>query len=367
MDFEEDAFIMFRPDPRLPIADVETIAARLDASGALTPGFVAPEAGLLSIHTMMYAEHVEKLPTLLLPDRNVVTRMARIAREGILGREDPPSRLALDLMAFAQAMNVAIEPGLAFHELAHRVSNEVANEELCWFRAADEGGGRRASAWIDLAVGRSDRLPPMEPKPSEQIDLDHPPHRWRCNYAVMLKAASLELDPELSPIQRLERLIRWMVDDFILAAPAAMVCMMLMAPHAPLAGLVKGLRSLDRDKALAGVKNAAWDVTYLSELVRRAAPESYEQARCIFASGDRTLADLAPLLLLDAKDRNAYREQLAMRVGPRWRKDAQRIVDILIDGIDAVQGRPPPEAPPGVEDYIGLLIEEGEAAVARPI
>lgn len=231
MDLEEDALIMFRPDPRLPIADVEMIGARLEASGALTPGFIAPEAGLLSIQTMMYAEHVDELPTILIPDRNVVTRMARIAREGILGRDDPPSRLALDLMAFAQAMNVDIEPGLAFHELAHCTSNEIASEELRWFRAANEGGGGRASAWIDLAVSRSDRLPPMGPKPSENRDLDRPLHRWRCNHAVMLKAASLELDSLLSPVRRFELLIRWRIDDFILAGPAATVSMMFLAPH----------------------------------------------------------------------------------------------------------------------------------------
>lgn len=74
---------------------------------------------------------------------------------------------------------------------------------------------------------------------------------------------------------------------------------------------MKGLKSPDRGKALAGTKNAAWDVTYLSELIRRAKPENYGQARCIFVSADRALADLAPLLLIDAEDQQVYRDELA--------------------------------------------------------
>lgn len=85
---QEDATIAFRLDPDFPRSDVEEIGERLMASGALTPGFIAPPAGLLALEAMLFAEHIEGIPTVLLPDRNVVTRMARVAREGVLGRED---------------------------------------------------------------------------------------------------------------------------------------------------------------------------------------------------------------------------------------------------------------------------------------
>ena len=363
MTLEEDAIVLLRPDPRLPRAEVELIASRLERSAALTPGFIAPEAGLLSIKTMLYAEHVDRLPTVLLPDRNVITRMARIARDGRLASDDFPSRLALDLMAYAQAMNVNIEPGLALLELAQSTSNETANEELRWFRAADEGG--RATAWIDLAVGRSATLPTMLAKPNENLLLDEPLHRWRCNYAVMLKAASLELNPALSPVRRFEELIAWMLSDFLVAGPAAIYCAMFLSPDAPRAGLMKGLRSHDRSRALAGVRNAAWDATYLSELVQRAQPHQYGKARCIFASADRSLSLLAPLLLFDADDRDAFRRHMAAKIEPWWRRDAGRVADVILGGMEAAQNRPAPEAP-GVEDYVGQKIAEGEAAVSRP-
>lgn len=358
---EDDATIMFRLDSRFPLEDVEAIAARLAATGALTPGFIAPTAGLLAIPSMLYAKHIDGLPTVLLPDRNVVTRMARIAREGHIGRDDPPSRLALDLMAFAQAMDVDIEPGLAFHELAQVMGNDVALEELRWFRAADQG---RATAWIDLAVGRTDQLPPLQPGSLEELPLAAPPHRWRCNYAVILKATSLELDGGLSPARRFEILLDWMVTEFIFAGPATIFCTMFFSERAARGGLVKSLRSPDGKKVLDGIRNAAWDVTYLSELTRRAKPQSYEKARCIFASGDRALAELAPLLLIDEEDEAGYRREMASRVEKWWGRDAVRLAGMLIDAILAVQGRPAPTSPPpGVEDYVGFKIEEGEARI----
>ena len=362
---EADATVLFGLHPRFPLDDVEAIGARLMATGALTPGFVPPAAGLFTVQAMLYAHRIERLPTVLLPDRNVVTRMARIARDGAVGREDPPTRLALDLMAFCQAMDIGIEPGLAFHELAQAMGDEVANEELRWFRVADTG--ERATCWIDLAVGRSDRLPALAPDAPEDLPLSHPPHRWRCNYAAMLAATALELDGTLSPMERFGRLLDWMVDEFILAGPAAMFCTKFLSPRAPRAGLVKGFRSPNRDRALAGVRNAAWDVTYLSELTSRAQPGSYAKARCIFVSADRALAELAPLLLIDVENASDYRHALAESLEPWWDGDAAAVAGMLLGAIAEVEGRDAPVAPQGVEDYVGLKIAEGERRVATAV
>src|SRR3546814_14213139 len=103
-------------------------------------------------------------------------------------------------MAFCQAMDIDIEPGLAFHELAQVMGDEVANEELRWFRVADTG--ERATYWIDLSVGRSDRLPALAPNAPENLPLSDAPHRWRCNYAAVLTATALELDGARSPVER---------------------------------------------------------------------------------------------------------------------------------------------------------------------
>jgi len=360
LDLEDDATVMFGLDNAFPVEDIQAIAGRLEASGMLTAGFIPPTAGLLAIPSMLYAEKIEGIPTILLPDTNVTTRMARIAREGRVGREDPPTRLAVDLMAFSQALNVGIEPAPALHELAQNMGNDVANETLRWFRAADTG---RARQWIDLAMGRTDVLPAVEVQQFDPVPLAQPPHRWRCNYAVLLKATALELDASLTPIGRFEALMKWMTDEFILAGPASILCTMFFSETAPRAGLIKNFKSENRDKALAGVRNAAWDATYLSELTRRAKPEAYDQARCIFASADRALSGLAPLLLIDEEDPAEYRRALAARMVAWWGRQADGIAGILLDAIESVRWRPAPTAPPGVEDYVGFKIAEGEGLV----
>lgn len=357
---EEDATVMIALDPEFPAEDVRVIADRLGASGILVPGFIPPEVGLTAFEALAYAAYVERTPTMILPDRNLVSRMARAARDGVARPTDRPMQAAIDLMALAQAFNYDIEPAIAFHELAHRDGNDVANEELRWFRAADHG---QAKAWIDLAIGGTDRLAKIEPGPSTDFDLAAPIHRYRCNHAVALRVAALKLDATVRPAARAVSLLEWMASDFIVAGPAAIFAAMYLSPRASRAGMLKQLKSQDRARALAGVRNAAWDITHLSDFVRRAKGVDYEEQRFIFATADRALAQLGHLLFVDAEHLDGFEAELAALIEPWWHKDAGTVANAVADTIATVANRPPPEAPPGIDDYVGYLIEQGERAV----
>src|SRR3546814_19979398 len=126
---------------------------------------------------MLYASRIERLPTVLLPDRNGVTRMARIARDAVVGREAPPTRLALDMMAFCQAMDIDIEPRLAFHELAQVMGNEVTTQELRWFLVADLG--ERTTYWLDPSVAPHARYPALTTTPPQHPQQPTTPHQHR--------------------------------------------------------------------------------------------------------------------------------------------------------------------------------------------
>jgi hypothetical protein len=45
------------------------------------------------------------------------------------------------------------------------------------------------------------------------LTLADPAHRWRCSYAVILKATSLDIDPTSIALQRLEHFLAWMFED----------------------------------------------------------------------------------------------------------------------------------------------------------
>jgi len=359
MDLEEDATILFRISSDFPRRDVEKIAGRLASSNSLIPGFIAPEVGLVSLQALLYAELIDRSETIVLLDRNIASRMAKIAREGARRPFDGPTQIAVDLMALSQSMNLDLEPVIAFRELAHNHGNEAALEELRWFRAADTG---QAQAWIDVALGRADALPTTPAVEREDYDLSQPFHRYRCNYAVLLKAAELELSGKPPP-DRMADLCRWMVSDFIVAGPATLYCAMFFSPFAAKAGLFKYLRSPHRQRALTGIRNAAWDVTYLSDLSRRAMTESFETKRNLLATADQALAEIAPLLFIDAEDFDAFEASLASLLEPWWGKDASSIAGCIASGIDAGRTRPSPQAPEEVEDYVGDLIAAGERRV----
>ncbi|MDP3404006.1 MAG: hypothetical protein Q8S03_04890 [Brevundimonas sp.] len=342
-------------DPDFPLADVEAIASRLDASGGVHPGFIPPSVGALNLGAVFYAQH-EGWSLVVLPDRNLVSRMARIAQCGAVDKRDKPTQVACDLMAFCQAMELQLEPSIACHELAACDGNAAAREELGWFRAADMGG--QAREWIDLAMGRRERVELGEADPPELADLAFPLRRWRRNYVVCLKIAVLELQPGLPRDKALE-LLRWMYEDFQIAGPAALFALFYLAPTNSHRRLMRGLRAPDRQKAIAGVRNAAWDVTQLSDFIARVDGSEAERRRYFFATADESLAAVVPALFsgLDSADDGPALGDILRRVWPE--AQAFELANALRRYVEAQDdpARPQPDVGPGfVEDAIA----EGE-------
>ncbi len=362
-DLEEDATVAFFLDPSFPTGDVQQIAQRLAGSGCLIPGFIPPERGLIDLTALLYAELIERNATVVIPDRNIASRMSKIPREGAKRPFDTTTQIAVDLMALSQAMNLDLEPAVAFHELGHREGNEVANRELRWFRAADFG---QANAWIDVALGRQDSLPVAGPGPPTSHNFAAPLHRWRCNYVVALKVAMIELGggPD---IQKLQNLMTWMVDEFIVAGPAAIYAAMYFGPRAQRSGLIKQLRAVDRERAIKGVKNAAWDITYLSEFSRRAQADPYDERRWIFATGDRKLSDIARCLFIDAEDEASLGSILAGLMSPWWHADAERAASVVASAMAAAQSRSAPFQAEPDTGYVDRPLAALERLLRTPI
>lgn len=347
-------------DPDFPLEDVEEIGRRLLARDALIAGWIPPRAGLLDIQALLVGQHIDGFEIIVLPDRNVASRMARIAREGTTGPRDPATQVAVLLMAFAQATNIDIDPGLAFHELAHHTGGNDALEELAWFRTADTANVRQ---WIDLALERRVSVDLGSAAVPEEHDVAAPPPRWLRNYIVALKIFELELVGG-SPVRRIEALLDWMVQDFILAGPAVLYAARAFATHHRRAGMMKGIRSADRAKTLKGAMNAAWDITYLSEFVRQIPAGEVGKRRYILATADQALADIAPVALLGpepTEDQQSLEQALSAWWHPR---DANRISRRLFDGIARIKGRLPPGTDSAV-DLIASMIEDGERKLMR--
>lgn len=277
--------------PGFPYSELMAIARLLEEAGVFTPGYGAPAVGLCHPNGFLYSPSFQGQSTILLPDRNIASRFAQIAM-GKLATDD--LRLVAALKVFCHFLDILVEPSVAFHELAHKQGNAKANEELAWFRIGDNGN---AFTWLDYSMGKINRVPPLGEAPRfDSHDLAYPLRRWRRNYIVALKIAELELSA-FTNLQRMLALLDWMHDDFIVAGPATILACIYFAPNSPpRAGLLKRLNSPDRNRALEGVKNAAWDITHLSDFIKKVSEADGKDKRYLFASSDKALHIMAKFL-----------------------------------------------------------------------
>ncbi len=293
---DEGGMVAIFVDPEINREDLECLGARVQGSNFFVPGFIPGESGTFGLDDLLYARFIEKVDHVILPDRNIVTRIAGIAKSGLGGNADKHAIAAAELMAFAQMLGWGIEPAIAFYELGQRKGNQVAAEELAWFRLAEAIRPRR---WADLALGRITTFGTINTPAVEQLhDFAVTIDKWETNYAALLKIAELELSG-LSPIEKASEFFTWLFQDFLWAGCAAMFAVLYFSSSYERKGMIKALRSEDRKKALAGIRNAAWDVTYLSDFTARATASDYEKKRFVFATADRNLSHLAGLLFPD--------------------------------------------------------------------
>lgn len=359
MSLDDEALFILKMPPDFPVDDLYEVAEILFDADIFIPGYIPPEAGLYEPKGFLYSHHAERLETILLPDRNVASRLAQVIRGEPIGR-DQQRRQAAAIMAFAQCLDIQIEPSIAFHELAHVQGNEAAHMELAWFRAADHP---RPLDWINVALGRTDRMD-IQISPPDVIshDLSWPLHRWKRNYIHALKIGEIELTVR-SKLDQVLSFFKWMYEDFMLGGPAALLAATYFAPNsAPRGGLFKSLRSSDRDRAIGGIRNAAWDLTHLSDFIQRAQDQS---KRYLFASFDVGARHVARLLFETGQDPENP-ETVIAGLGRWWpEKDARLIARTLFDYFG--RGRPPEwyadqAANP---DRIDELISRGEWAVRQ--
>lgn len=276
-----------------PIDDLEVLAGQLERAAICVPGYIPPDVGLYDVRAHLFSHRIEDESTIVLPDRNVASRIAQLAR-GWMPHGDTQLQLAAVLLAYCQCLDIQFEPSIAFHELGHHQGHASAVEELGFFRAADLGDVREV---VEVAMQRRHGLTARIPQAIDVRDLSRPIDRWNRNYVIALKMLELERAIE-SPLKRLVALLTWMREDFIFGGPAALLACVYFGPNSPpRRGVFKRKNSADRESALAGARNAAWDLTHLSEFIRNVnATAVAGDTRYLFVSFDVLLRKVVRLL-----------------------------------------------------------------------
>jgi hypothetical protein len=271
------------------------VQAILRKSDVLVPSFQCSAKVLYDPLTYLGENLDFGTQTALLADRNLVTRWMSTVRGEPISHQH---RLAAAVIAFAICSEIMIEPSMALYEPAWDTGNDEANAELLQFRIADN---IHPSYWVDLAIGKATDIrqgisdAPTNPG-SEHVNFSQPLRRWRINYVFALKIAELELQ-EGNSERKMASLLRWIYDEFLFSASGIVLAAYYLAPNSPRKRLFKSLRSPDRDRAIAGVRNQTWDITLLTDWIKALEETRTRNRITLLASLDRNLLKLATLLM----------------------------------------------------------------------
>lgn len=350
----------------LSVEDEMEITGMLRARGVFAPSFVAQDDEDF-YEPLFYRRQssYHNTNTTLLVDRNVVTRWLALLSGKTASSED---RRVAAIMAFAQSGNILVEPNLALYEATPVGGSEGTKNELRQFRLADN---LDTKYWADLAIGRIQQLSipeselPAVPIDFTEIDFEMPLRRWRRNYIILLKLAELELKG-LNRTRQITELARWMYQDFIIGGPALMFAIHYLAPNSARSGLLKNLRSVDRERALRGIRNASWDLTWLSDWIRRGEEQKDKNTLTLLCSLDRKLIHLAHILAPQSHGDSSveFRKLSLMKILEPWGEKEACEISELIEGFLANLNNPLRQIHRPHEVDIDGMIEAGEKFVS---
>jgi len=231
-------------------------------------------------------------------DRNLVSRAIGLARGQEVDHSRPDSasyRVAAGCMAFLITGKFLIEPNISLYEFAESVDPSEAHEHVVALRLADHV---HPQAYLDIALGRENFLPSWVIADAQRLvealapgpipDFKLPLRHWRRHRCAVAQVALLERSSS-SASAKIHRFIDWSATSGFFDATAVCFAAVFFGRNRP-RGMLNGVRSHSLDRCLLSIRNAAWDLTYLSEWIRCG-----KQPRRIwaFCTNDRLLGRLA--------------------------------------------------------------------------
>jgi len=238
-------------------------------------------------------------------DRNLVSRAVDLARGQLVEHSRGGSnvdRVAAACMAFLITAQVLTEPSIALYELVESVADADGQADLDSFRIADH---LHPQAYLEVALSRAPGIHPdlidearllvdaqyAQDRTRKQADLQMPLRHWRRHRCALTQIALLERR-SLTGAEKFRQLLEWSVEPGFFDGLAIALAARLFG-RANLPGrLLKSAQSPEPEKCFAGVRNAAWDLTYVSYWSKRSVEDEGKRI-WILCTYDKNLRDLA--------------------------------------------------------------------------
>lgn len=256
-------------------------------------------------------------------------------------------KIAAAFMAFCIYAGIQLEPSLALQEWFSPGETSKKARQLQLFRELDRTD---PALFADLALGNATSLPrrsvPSMPKVSFPGAAEWP-GGWHFDYTALLKVAVLTLEggkQRPSPAFAMERFLNWCWTDYLFSSPAIHFGGLYLSPLRE-KRMFKSLWSGDRQKAIAGVQNATWDLTYLRGWASRALKQQNSDSLNFFCSLDKGLRESGRELLALGGEAT-LEEQVAPWKRLWGDRDGQRLFEVYFD-LASRQEDPARSWPPG--------------------
>ncbi|HCE1970439.1 TPA: hypothetical protein ACF4E7_004726 [Vibrio parahaemolyticus] len=224
-------------------------------------------------------------------DRNIVSYLIDLVKGVDLSPKFEVSRchrLTAALQAFFNASSIKSEPGLSYHEYIENSSVERADEELSYFRSADN---LDANIYLDMALNNINSIP-FEVVPRYQagelinFDTEYRVKAFEFNIVVIKKGLSIRSKCN-NDYEAVKSLLEWMFEEYVFCAPA----FYFMAIYFSGEKIPKMLKS----SSMKSVRNAGWDLALLQHWLTLANKDTDQL--WLLASMDKAIAKIADMML----------------------------------------------------------------------
>jgi hypothetical protein len=284
-----EKLIILRSDlPREEIAIVEELVR---SSDFICSGFDVDVLEPYTARDYVSQKHFHGNEIHAILDRNLVSSLTRCAREGSISSDDEQE--AVRLLNFLRIAEVELEPGISLAEYADTYYAPNPAGELEFLRMIDDIPNENLHALAlgkskDVAIVSSAYRGPTILKTT--VSAGEKLHRWKLHFGYALKIFLLHHENH-SKMDFVKEFLQWMWKDYAIGGVALTFAATFASEK--FGRMIKGINSLNREKVLKGIRNAAWDMTIVHYWSHQVVHREDGEPFCIFCTADKGLKSVA--------------------------------------------------------------------------
>ena len=280
-------------------------------------------------------------------DNNILTRACAIAdgKAAEVGAANTESlRLTASIMCFFILGGFYLEPSLAIYEKAAKANHSAGLHALKLFRVADHIHPQK---YADLALGKIQEISETDLRAAVELshennlrnsesDFTRQLEPWRVQYLALLQAASIWRNKD-SSLGAAISYIQWMEIESFFNVTGAIFALAFFGPNGP-SRMIKVNSETPPNQLIDSVKNAAWDMTYVSQWAKKATKARRNEITFLCSNDKIVKAMARPILIPTNSDQDL---ELAKFLRQYWsNSDTNKIVSELNRATKVVKSSP---------------------------